>query len=94
MNEGYDDCYDIGLEEILEEGPEITDFENPDAWQEEIDMAIREFEGDLYFLHSDEYLEEIEKGMDEFRNKFDADDHSDWQEEVDQAIDEVRQNEG
>ena len=45
MLEGYDDCYDTGLEDILAEEPEITDFENADAWREEIDMAIAEVKG-------------------------------------------------
>lgn len=94
MLEGYDDGYDMELEEILAEEPEMTDLENPDAWREEIDMAIAEVQDDLYFMHKDAYLEEIETGMNAFRVKSEVDDHHDWQEEVEQSIDKVRQGEG
>jgi len=89
MLEGYDDCNEMGLEQILAEEPEIIDFENADAWREEIDLSLAEVKGDLYFLHSDDYLEEIENSMDEFRPEFD--DHRDWQDEVGLAIDRARQ---
>ena len=82
MLDGYDDCCDMGLEEILAEEPEIHDLENLDAWREEIDMAIAEAKDDLYFMNMDAYLEEIKIGWDEFRVKPEIDDHHDWQDEV------------
>ena len=94
MIEGYDDCPDTGLEEILAEEPEIIDFENLDAWREEIDMAIAEAKEDLYFMHKDAYLEEIETSVNAFRVKPEVDDHHDWRDENKQAIDKARQNEG
>ena len=94
MLEGYDDGYDMELEEILAEESEPADFENLDDCQEEIDMAIAEAKSDLYFMHKDAYLEEIETGMDAFRVKSEVDDHHDWQDEVEQSIDKVRQGEG
>ena len=94
MFEGYDDCPETGLEEILAEEPEITDFENVDDWREEIAMGFAAVKGDLYRIHADEYLEEINDSIDELRGEPGIDDRLDWQDEVKQAIDEVRQNEG
>ena len=91
MLEGYDDGYDMELEEILAVEQDITDLENPDTCRAEIDMAIAEFRDDLYFMHKDAYLEEIENGMDEFMVKTEVNDHDDWQDEVEQAIAEERQ---
>jgi hypothetical protein len=91
MFDGYDDGYDMELEEILAEEQETTDFENPDACRDEIDMAIAKVQDDLYFMHKDAYLEEIETGMDEFRVKPEVDDHHDWRDENNQAIAKVRQ---
>ena len=90
MLEGCDDGYDAGLEDILAEEQDDTDFEHADAWREEIDLGIAEVKGDLYFIHADAYLEEIEMSMDEFRPEID--DHHDWQDEVDLAIDRAQQD--
>jgi hypothetical protein len=91
MDEGYDDCGEMGLEEILAEEPDITDLENPDAWQDEVNQANGEVNGDLYRIHADEYLEEIEAAMDQFRGKKEiVDEPRDWQEEVTRAIDKVK----
>jgi hypothetical protein len=92
--EGYDDCVEMGLEQILAEEPEIIDFENADAWREEIDLGLAEVKEDLYFLYADEYLEEIEANIDLIRVKPEIDNHLDWKDVVGQAIDKVRQNDG
>ena len=90
MLEGYDDYYDMELEDILAEEQDDTYLTADDVWREEINVAITKAKGDLYLVNADAYLVE-EKGSDGFKGKSEFDDQHDWRDEVEQAIAEERQ---
>ena len=91
MLEGYDDYDDMELEEILAEEQDDIDFTVDDLCRDEIKVAIKKAQDDLYCVNADAYLVDIEKDSDAFRGKSEVDDQRDWRDEGEQAIAEERQ---